>query len=276
MNRRVYIAIFCVVFALLIALIKPVRAVPSPPHTVWGVVTIDGAPAPNGTTIRILANGVEYASTDVFDNTDGAGRYTVNIPSDDESTTIVDGASMGDDVAFVADGVRFSETLTWAEGEVTNLDLTGNRTTAPIANFTCSPRSGLPPLEVTCEDTSTGNVTSRQWDFGDGGNSTLETMTFTYDEVGEYSISLRVSGPEGTDALTRPGYISVVETVAPRFTPARTPTSTWTPTPRGTDPSASTPTPTSTSVSGTAPTPTVTSSTDDESSHLIHLPILSR
>lgn len=67
----------------------------------------------------------------------------------------------------------------------------------PVANFTASPLSGTVPLAVSFVDSSTGNVTSWAWSFGDGGISTSQNPTHTYNEDGSYAVSLIVSGPNG-------------------------------------------------------------------------------
>src|ERR1017187_8898781 len=57
---------------------------------------------------------------------------------------------------------------------------------APVASFTGSPLSGVPPLAVTFTDTSSGNITNWFWNFGDGGATNLATNTvlYTYNTAG--------------------------------------------------------------------------------------------
>ncbi len=80
-------------------------------------------------------------------------------------------------------------------------------TAAPVASFTMSPAddegnaSGTAPFQVTFTDTSTGEITSREWDFEyQPGNpvvdSTAENPTHTY-SPGSFSVRLKVSGPGG-------------------------------------------------------------------------------
>jgi serine protease len=79
----------------------------------------------------------------------------------------------------------------------------------PVANFTAKPRSGNGPLVVQFTDTSTGHVTSRLWDFGDGATSTQQNPihTYTYRNTPDYTVSLRVTGMGGTDTETKTNYI---------------------------------------------------------------------
>ncbi|HNT78511.1 MAG TPA: PKD domain-containing protein, partial [Anaerolineae bacterium] len=80
---------------------------------------------------------------------------------------------------------------------------------AIIANFSAAPTQGLAPLTVTFTDASVGNITSRQWAFGDGESSTAQSPQHVYAATGSYTVTLTVSGPGGSDTLTRTDYISV-------------------------------------------------------------------
>ena len=79
------------------------------------------------------------------------------------------------------------------------------------AGFTANPMQGIVPLEVTFTNQSTGDYTASLWDFGDEVTSTLESPTHTYTVAGVYTMSLTVSGPGGTDNLSRTNYITVTE-----------------------------------------------------------------
>jgi uncharacterized repeat protein (TIGR03803 family) len=73
---------------------------------------------------------------------------------------------------------------------------------APKANFSASPRSGDAPLQVNFTNESSGLVTSRQWNFGDGTTSTDENPTHTYDSPRTYKAKLTVYGPGGAGSKT--------------------------------------------------------------------------
>ena len=73
----------------------------------------------------------------------------------------------------------------------------------PVASFTASPTNGLAPLTVTFNDTSTGTITNRFWDFGDGGTTNLVNPTHTYSNAGTYTASLTVSGPVASSSANR-------------------------------------------------------------------------
>ena len=79
----------------------------------------------------------------------------------------------------------------------------------PVANFTAKPRSGNGPLVVQFTDTSTGHISSRLWDFGDGTTSTEQNPihTYTFKDTGDFTVSLSVTGLGGTDTETKTKYI---------------------------------------------------------------------
>ncbi|WP_292388766.1 PKD domain-containing protein [Methanosarcina sp. UBA5] len=84
----------------------------------------------------------------------------------------------------------------------------------PVASFSASPTSGQAPLTVSFTDQSTGSPTSWKWNFGDGSNSTEKNPVHTYNESGLYSVKLTVSNANGSNALTKTGYIAVVSNVS--------------------------------------------------------------
>jgi PKD repeat protein len=94
-------------------------------------------------------------------------------------------------------------------GVVAGSDRCSTNEPPPVADFTANPRSGAAPLMVAFTDTSTGKITSWNWDFGDGGSSTVQNPTHTYTTPGTYTVTLTVSGPGGSDTETKMGYITV-------------------------------------------------------------------
>ncbi|MFC2018064.1 PKD domain-containing protein [Chloroflexota bacterium] len=84
----------------------------------------------------------------------------------------------------------------------------------PVAAFSATPDSGAPPLSVTFTDESTGEIDSWEWDFGDGETGTAQSPTHDYETEGTYTVSLKVTGPDGTDTETKTGYIEVAAFIA--------------------------------------------------------------
>ena len=82
-------------------------------------------------------------------------------------------------------------------------------TPQPEANFSATPVSGTAPLMVNFTDTSTGDITSWSWDFGDGSNGVGQIAMKSYAKPGVYTVSLTVSGPGGSDTVTKTDLITV-------------------------------------------------------------------
>ena len=79
-----------------------------------------------------------------------------------------------------------------------------------LADFVGAPLSGSAPLQVSFTDLSIGTIESWEWDFGDGGTSTLQNPVHTFATPGEYDVALQVNHPLGQDSqLERPAYIVV-------------------------------------------------------------------
>lgn len=79
----------------------------------------------------------------------------------------------------------------------------------PTAVFSGTPVSGNTPLTVNFTDQSNFTPTSWDWDFGDGGTSTLQNPSHTYNAPGTYTVSLEASNSSYTRSATRSDYITV-------------------------------------------------------------------
>ena len=75
------------------------------------------------------------------------------------------------------------------------------------AAFSGGPTSGCAPLDVCFTDQSTGGPTSWNWDFGDVNSSTQQNPCYTYTTIGQYTVSLTVSGPCGSDTEIKQDYV---------------------------------------------------------------------
>ncbi len=79
-----------------------------------------------------------------------------------------------------------------------------------LANFTGTPTSGTAPLQVSFTDLSIGNIIAWDWNFGDGGSSSLQNPTHTFLTPDEYDIALTVTNALGKDScLELQSYITV-------------------------------------------------------------------
>ena len=81
---------------------------------------------------------------------------------------------------------------------------------APVANFTANTTTPAVNAAVSFTDTSTGSPTAWAWTFGNGGTSTIgPSVAHAYGSAGTYSVSLTVTGPGGTNSITKTNYIIV-------------------------------------------------------------------
>lgn len=80
----------------------------------------------------------------------------------------------------------------------------------PDADFTASTTTGVAPMVVVFNQASTGEPSSFDWDFGDSGKSTGASAVWTYTTPGTYSVSLTVTGPGGSDRVTKTNLIRVL------------------------------------------------------------------
>jgi PKD repeat protein len=109
-----------------------------------------------------------------------------------------------------------NESMTVALQTVNKTNPDGN-STVPFANFTAHVAyiypyilSGEAPLSVKFTDKSTGSVSTYFWDYGDGMTSTKQSPVHTYATPGIYTVALTVSGPYGTDTMTKVHLVTVL------------------------------------------------------------------
>ena len=87
----------------------------------------------------------------------------------------------------------------------------GTNPAPPAVSFTASPRSGTGSVAAVFSEYSTGTITNRFWDFGDGQttNTTANTLVHRYTQGGSFTVTLTATGPLGTGTVTRAGYVNV-------------------------------------------------------------------
>jgi len=161
----------------------------------------------------------------------GSATVTVNVIDGIPISVTADPSSicLGDESILTASG---GDAYIWSEGgagtsitvsptattiySVTGTDAAGCSgeasvtvivNTIPVVQFSASPTSGCRPLTVVFDNQSTpGNYL---WSFGDGNTSTSYNPTYTYQQSGNYSVSLQVSSGSCFNILTLPNIIQV-------------------------------------------------------------------
>ena len=81
------------------------------------------------------------------------------------------------------------------------------------ADFSVSDNDGIAPLAVSFTDLFVGDMDTWSWDFDNDGteDSAVQNPTYTYNTPGTYTVTLSVSGPGGSDAITKTDYIDVYQ-----------------------------------------------------------------
>jgi hypothetical protein len=160
--------------AALTASFLNVQCVPQMPHRFYGYVTVDEAPAPDGTLITAKIAGVTYASTTTVD---GKYGYTpaFNVPADDPDTPEKEGGQTGDTIEFYVAG-KYATSYTFEYGGITYLNLT---ITAPT-----------PPTVTIINPTTTNPAYAR--------SGTTIQVTYRYTESNPKNATIKIYNSTGT------------------------------------------------------------------------------
>ena len=78
-----------------------------------------------------------------------------------------------------------------------------------VAGFKGTPQSGEAPLFVNFTDLSMGNITSWNWNFGDGATSSIQNPEHMYAHPGQYNVSLTVANSLTSATEVKEHYINV-------------------------------------------------------------------
>ncbi|MGD9201149.1 MAG: PKD domain-containing protein [Chitinispirillia bacterium] len=84
--------------------------------------------------------------------------------------------------------------------------------TRAVSNFTASDTIGYAPFTVNFFDSSTGDIDSWRWEFGDDYTDSSQSPTHEYTKRGTFNVKLIVSGFGGNDTLIRNNYITALNT----------------------------------------------------------------
>ena len=167
--------------------------------------------------------GGSHGPTAAFSATPTAGSGPLTVAFTDKSSGTITSYSwnFGDDgmsgeknpvYTYSEDGC-YTVSLTVSDGKSSNKKVREDFIVVgdpPQANFSASPMSGPATLRVQFTDLSEGKISNWSWSFGDGMPSSPErSPKHSYVKDGTYTVSLRVSGPLGTDELVRERMIEV-------------------------------------------------------------------
>ena len=142
----------------------------------------------SGTTTPVIGDD----SKSSLGSTDKTGNYESQLVGLSENTVYYVRAYATNDA-----GTAYGDTISFTTSKKIN------------AEFDASPTSGYLPLSVQFTDRSTGDINSWSWDFGDGGTSTVQYPSYTYNDPGSYSVTLTVSNDNNSDSETKHNYIIV-------------------------------------------------------------------
>ena len=141
-------------------------------------------------------------------NTDGGCPWTA---SESLGWVSITSGSSGSGPGTVNYTVSSNSSVTPRSGNINAADKTfviNQAGVLPTANFSGSPTSGTAPFQVVFSNTST-NASSWLWDFGDGGSSTLQNPSHTYQTGGaSFTVKLTATNANGSVSTTKSSYIS--------------------------------------------------------------------
>jgi PKD repeat protein len=187
------------------------------------------------TAVQIIVNRMDDDSGNPVSPSVRSGTFVVNslqllgnisVTSSPPGATIaLDGNNQGHVTPYILAGVttgqhwinlsisgyrNASQQVQVTGSETVTVDLALNPSHVPGANFTGAPLSGITPLTVVFNDTSSNTPTSWVWDFGDGNstNATVQNPVHTYYSAGIYTVNMTAKNPDGSNSLTRINYIT--------------------------------------------------------------------
>lgn len=84
-----------------------------------------------------------------------------------------------------------------------NVEYSHQMARAPKASFIATRTSRADSMYVGFSDNSFGDITSWNWNFGDTHSSAGQSPFHVYSKIGNYTVTLRVTGPGGTNTTSR-------------------------------------------------------------------------
>lgn len=184
----------------------------------FAVKAYDSAGAESGFSNEVTKTLAMAAPTASFsaDKTSGISPVTINFTDNSTGNITSRSWSFGDGTTSTvqnpaktyskAGTYTVKLTATGPGGSTTStktISVSAPTVAAPVSTFAATPISGTAPLLVTLTDTSTGTVTGRLWDLGDGTTSTAQSVAKTYNSAGTYTVKLTVTNASGSSTTTK-------------------------------------------------------------------------
>nr|WP_319539520.1 right-handed parallel beta-helix repeat-containing protein [uncultured Methanospirillum sp.] len=181
----------------------------------WGTILPRSVRNESGKQYPNIWNTTKIAGANIVGGPFIGGNYYATLNGTGWSETHAD---RGD--GFVAEPYLFDATNT----DYLPLHIPGSPTPTPTAtptvtptqtpvpqpikaNFTATPRTGVPPLEVQFTDLSSGSPAGWNWTFGDGSVSHEQNPVHEYNGIGRYTVTLEVRNSQGQDSMRAPSYV---------------------------------------------------------------------
>ena len=127
-------ALFTAILTLLPSVASAQRVIP---HAFLGLATVNGNPASDGTVVAAFVDGRQIVAESV-----SGGSYPVLMVEPDADRFV------GKTVTFTIGGIPANETALWAQGEVTQLNLTASPTQATPVPRATTAATATPVLVV--------------------------------------------------------------------------------------------------------------------------------
>ncbi len=108
-----------------------------------------------------------------------------------------------------ADTFKVTLTVSSSDGTDSKSDTVIVTEAVLIAKFGADVTEGPVPLTVQFSDSSSGNIESWLWEFGDGETSSEQNPSHQYTSADTFTVTLTISGPGGTAKLSKTDFIKV-------------------------------------------------------------------
>jgi len=131
-----------------------------------------------------------------------SGSYDTRLDVGNTTSAVVSGLTIGATYYCAVTAYDYTEESRFSN-EITVIPFA-----APSPDFSISTTSGMAPLSVALTNTTSGQASRWQWDFGDGTGSTLQNPTHVYTAPGRYTV--KVSKKNYLPATVQTDWVTLV------------------------------------------------------------------